>query len=157
MSDEDSGARLLRTLAALVGNVLLLPTMFFIAVALHEGMGFAETGAALIEQYSAERTNLLVVSLLGVAPILVLCVLLGLRRLLRKTWAGAREYVIWAAAPIFLVTFYVQLSYWPRFLPSRQFMGFPHGLEFVIGPLIFAPIGVVLAWIALWLVRRSRP
>lgn len=53
-----------------------------------------------------------------------------------------------------LVCLFVNLEFWPKFLPARQFLGFPHGLEFVIGPLFFAPIGVGVGCFAAWLIRR---
>lgn len=132
MTENGAGRQLLRTLLALAGNILLIPTLAFVVIGLQKGMGFSGTGAALIEQYDADRANLLMASVLGLAPILLLCLLLALRRLLLKTWAGARIYVIGAAVPVVLVTVFVQMSYWPKYLPARQFMGFPHSLENVM-------------------------
>ena len=56
-----------------------------------------------------------------------------------------------------LVSLYVNLEYWPTFLPDRQYAGFPHGLEFIIGPGVFAPIGLVIALLVTWLTVRQQP
>jgi hypothetical protein len=75
--------------------------------------------------------------------------------MLFKTWDGAGPYALCSSLPIVLVTVFVHLEYWPSWLPARQFLGFPHGLEFVIGPFVFAPVGVLLGYVTAWLIARS--
>jgi hypothetical protein len=65
-------------------------------------------------------------------------------------------YVVSGAVPIFLVTAFVNYEFWSQYLQSRAFLGFPHGMELVIGPLFFAPIGVVIALVVAWSVLRIR-
>jgi hypothetical protein len=135
--------------------LLVLPPLLFLGSALYRGMGLADGTSALLEQYSAERTNLLVITLLGLLPLLLVTLLLGIRRMLFKTWDGAGPYALCSSLPIVLVTVFVHLEYWPSWLPARQFLGFPHGLEFVIGPFVFAPVGVLLGYVTAWLIGRS--
>jgi hypothetical protein len=135
--------------------LVVLPPLLFLGSALYHGMGLADGASALLEQYSAERTNLLVITLLGLLPLLLVTLLLGIRRMLFKTWDGAGLYALCSSLPIVLVTVFVHLEYWPSWLPARQFLGFPHGLEFVIGPFVFAPVGVLLGFVTAWLIARS--
>jgi hypothetical protein len=65
-------------------------------------------------------------------------------------------YALGGAVPIMLVTAFVNYEFWPRYVPSRAFLGFPHGLEFVIGPLFFAPVGVLIWLIVVWILLRTR-
>ncbi|NNE09207.1 MAG: hypothetical protein HKN20_11655, partial [Gemmatimonadetes bacterium] len=46
-------------------------------------------------------------------------------------------------------------DFWPAFLPSRVYPGFPHGLEFIIGPGVFAPIGMLLGVLTVWVSQRG--
>ncbi|MBT8080446.1 MAG: hypothetical protein KJO31_17840 [Gammaproteobacteria bacterium] len=133
---------------------LILPTLVFIGSALYRDMGFSAAFTALGEQYASERSNLFVVSMLGLAPLLVTGILLSLRRLIRKTWQGSVEYAWGGIIPTLVVTSFVNLEYWPSYLPARQFLGFPHGLEFVIGPLIIAPVGVIAGFAIAWMLRK---
>ena len=134
--------------------LLLLPAMVFTGSALYHGMGADSTLDALADQYAAPRNNLGVITLLGCAPLLLIIAVLGLRRLVRKTSQDGAAYALCGALPVLLVCLFVNLEFWPRFLPARQFLGFPHGLEFVIGPLFFAPIGIGVGCVIAWLIRR---
>lgn len=143
--------------AVLTGSAVLLmiiPLMIFTGSAMAGGMGVVATITALGEQYTAERTNLLIVSLTGLLPLLLIAFLIFVRTRLRKTPEGAAEYALGCCIPVLLIAVFVNLEYWPSYLPERQFLGFPHGLEFVIGPLVFAPIGVAVGFLVTWLVRR---
>ena len=144
-------------LATSTVTLLLLPALLFLASALYRGMGIAGGFGALIDQYAADRTNLTVITLLGLVPLLLIMLLLGIRRVIRKTWQGSAVYAVGGVIPVVAVMAFVHLQYWPSYLPNRQFLGFPHGLEFVIGPLVFAPIGVVIGCVVARLTaRRSR-
>jgi hypothetical protein len=137
-------------LAALVS--LLLPSAVFLLTALANVMSALE---ALAEQLTAERYNLRNISLLNLLPCALLALLVGVR------WRFARAtrrplYAVCGAVPIVLVTGYLNIEFWSSYLPSRAFLGFPHGLEFVIGPLFFAPIGVAIAIVVVWGVLRAR-
>lgn len=101
---------------------------------------------ALTGQYTAERTNLLVISLLGLALLLIPLLLL-LRRWIAKQSSNSASYALTSAVPVVLVAVLVNFDYWPSFLPERQFLGFPHGLEIIIGPFVFAPVGVLLGFL----------
>lgn len=147
-----------RTAVALVATALLtfcVPSAVFLLVALAEGMSLPEATGALAEQFVSESHNLRGISLLSLLPCLLLALLVGVR------WRFARAdrrplYAVSGAVPIVLVTAFVNYEFWSRYLPSRAFLGFPHGIELVIGPLFFAPIGVVIALLVAWGVLRVR-
>lgn len=135
---------------------LVIPTGVFATCALMAGLAPAETVAAIIEQYTAARQNLLVVSLLGLFPILLLLIGLWLHR----KFGGNPQVGQWLAwgglIPILLVLIWINSMFWPIFLPERTYPGFPHGLEFIIGPGIFAPVAMVVGMGLAWLIRRMR-
>ena len=130
---------------------LLIPPLVFAICALGDGLSLSEMLSAMLEQYQARRQNLLITGLTGLFPVLLLQGILWLysrrggnpevRRMM--TWAG---YV-----PIILILIWVNFEFWPVFFPARTYPGFPHGLEFVIGPFLYAPglmlVGVVSAWL----------
>lgn len=147
--------RAVPVIAAASAALIVLPPLLFLGSALYEGMGFAGGSTALAEQYTVERSNLTVITLLGLAPIVLIVLLLGIRRAIRKTWDGSGTYALAGVLPVVAVTIFVHLEYWPSYLPARQFLGFPHGLEFVIGPLIFAPVGILLGFLVAWIVRKQ--
>ncbi len=147
--------RAVPVIAAASAALVVLPPLLFLGSALFEGMGFGGGSTALAEQYVVERSNLVVITLLGLVPMLLIMLLLGIRRAIRKTWDGSGTYALAASLPVVLVTIYVHLEYWPSYLPARQFLGFPHGLEFVIGPLFFAPAGILLGFLVAWIFRKQ--
>jgi hypothetical protein len=149
-----TGGRILLGSALLV---LAIPPLVFILVALTSGMTAADTVGALLAQYVAPRVNLAVCSGLGLVPLLLLALLLWIGRRRRPGAEGTRLYAIGGALPILAVTVFVNVEYWTAFLPNRRFLGFPHGLEFIIGPGIFAPIGMLAGLAVVAVVRRIRP
>jgi hypothetical protein len=144
-----------RSVVVLLGAAMLtflVPSIVFVAVALANNM---DALGALTEQFTAERHNLLGISLLALFPCVLLALLVGIggRFARRPNWP---LYALGGAVPIVLVTAFVNYEFWPRYLPSRAFLGFPHGLEFVIGPLFFAPIGVLVGFSVVWILLRTR-
>lgn len=145
--------KFITSLMMIIG-ILAVPPLVFSFAALANDMSLSESMAALAEQYSSRKQNLLVVGLVACLPLLLLGIVLWLhgragglpamRRIL--TWAG---YL-----PIWLVAVWVNSEYWSDYLPARTFLGFPHGLEFVIGPLFFAPAGMVMCMLVAWLAAR---
>ena len=146
-----------RILLASALLVLAIPPLVFIVVALTSAMTPVETADALATQYVAPRVNLAVCSGLGLAPLLLLALLLWIRRRRRPAEEGPPLYAIGGALPILAVTIFVNVEYWTAFLPNRTFLGFPHGLEFIIGPAIFAPIGMLAGLAVIAVVRRVQP
>ena len=135
---------------------LLIPPVVFAICALAEGMSTTEMWFALTEQYTAERTNLLVCGLLGLFPILLLLLGLWIYRRSRGT-NGVISLMGWCGLiPILLVLVWVNFEYWPSFLPSRTYPGFPHGLEFILGPGFFAPIGMGAGMVVGWWAGRKK-
>ena len=139
----------------LVALPMLVPPLVFIMVALAEGMSIAETVNALIEQYRSDRNNLLVVGALGLFPVILLLIVLWIyyrvskneRYLSAMGWGGL--------LPVAAVLLWVNFEFWPGFLPTRVFRGFPHGLEFIIGPGFFAPIGMLVGIVVSWFIARK--
>lgn len=143
-------------LAASAVLLLIIPALVFIVSGLIRGMDASTVSSALGEQYTADKTNLFVVSLLGLLPLLLTALLLGVRKLVRKTWDGSAAYAWGGVVPAVAVALFVNMEYWPKYLPARQFLGFPHGLEFVMGPFVFAPIGVLLGFLFVWFLRKQQ-
>ncbi len=137
--------------------LLLIPPVIFSLVALTSGMAFSETVSAVVDQYQSDRVNLLVSGLLSFFPLLLLAVVLLIARRFAMQAENTVVYAIGGVLPIVLVTIFVNFEYWPVFLPDRVYPGFPHGLEFVIGPLAFAPAGVLLGLAIAWLSLRKKP
>ena len=142
-------------LAVAAASLMTIPAMVFIGAALYHGMEIPAILVALGDQYTAEKQNLLVVSVLGLVPLLLIALLLFVRKLIRKSFDGSDAYAWGGVIPVLLVTVFVNLEYWPSYLPARNFLGFPHGLEFVIGPFVFAPIGVLLGFVLTWFLRKQ--
>ena len=147
----------LRITSVFIGTVctlVLLPALLFMGVGIFRGMGLSASLTALGNQYLAARTNLFVITVLGILPLAVVYVLLGIRRLLTKSWEHAGFFALLASVPVVLVAIVMHLEYWPAFLPNQQFLGFPHGLEFIIGPFVFAPIGAAFGFMVAWFIAR---
>jgi hypothetical protein len=137
-------------------SLLLIPSVIFVSAGVSEGMSLSQTFAALVEQFSADRNNLGTISALGLLPWALLALFLGIVRRVTRSSAGLTAYAVGGAIPIIVVIAFVNLEFWPAFLPARVFLGFPHGLEFVIGPLFFAPVGIGVGFLAVWISRRRR-
>ncbi|MEM1180008.1 MAG: hypothetical protein AAGM22_16825 [Acidobacteriota bacterium] len=138
---------------------LLLPPFVFVSAAWQAGFDAGAMFSALGAQYAAPRTNLGVVSGLGLLPIILLS--LGVWLVGRLAGGDKRPaFAVAGLVPILIVIGWSQFEYWPHFFPERRPPGFPHGLELVIGPLIFAPaamaVGLLTAWFAL-AVKRPTP
>lgn len=133
-----------------------VPLLVFFAVGVAEGMGGSGAGAALIEQLDAPRQNLRATAIFGVLPVVLLAVVLGVHRWLRPASLARPALALGGLLPVLAILVWVNLEFWPSFLPSRVYPGFPHGLELVIGPLFFAPIAMAVGLLVGWLVYRSR-
>lgn len=144
----------LQVLAISAISLMIIPAVVFVGTALLSGMGISGTVAAVSDQYTAGKVNLLVVSLVGLIPLLLIAILVFVRKLMRKPQDGTVAYTWSGVIPVLVVALFVNLEYWPSYLPARQFLGFPHGLEFVIGPLVFAPVGILIGFLAVFLIRR---
>lgn len=135
---------------------LLLPTAIFTLCALAAGLSPAETWMATLEQLAAPRQNLLVCGALGLFPVALLFSVLWLHR----RFGGAEKTrlgMAWSGlAAILVVLTWANRQFWPHFLPSRTYPGFPHGLELVLGPLLFAPITMILGLLTAWLIGRRK-
>jgi len=136
---------------------LIIPTVVFAGCALAAGLSPVETWAAMLDQYAAKRLNLVVSGLPGFFPLLLLLAVLAAYRRYGRS-ERIRRMMGWGGRPAVLtVLIWVNLQFWPLFFPGRTFPGFPHGLEFIIGPVFFAPVVMALTMGGIWLVFRLRP
>lgn len=129
-----------------------VPTVVFTICALASGLSVTETASALAEQLATRRQNLAICGGLGIFPSLLLLGGLWLHRRFGGEERARRAMAWGGLAAILGVLAWVNFQFWPLFLPERTYPGFPHGLEFVIGPLFFAPVaalfGVAIGWAA---------
>jgi hypothetical protein len=139
-----------------VALAFLIPLVVFVLSALFAGMSLAESLGAAATQFRAERHPLLGAAILGTVPVVLLTVL---GWLLARKLDKVRVRAIAQAGlgGIALILLWVNVEFWPGYLPGRIFHGFPHGLEFVIGPLFFAPPAMLMAMLAAWFATREPP
>lgn len=134
---------------------LAIPPTVFLWAALSAGLGIGESVSALAAQYTAPRQNLLVCGAVGLFPLALLAVALWIIR----RWAPASKIrpvlALGGLVPLLAVLVWVNLDFWPHFLPSRTYPGFPHGLGFIIGPAFFAPPAMLIGMLLAWLASRS--
>ncbi len=136
-----------------VALAFLIPPVVFVLTALFVDMSLAESLRAVAAQFGAERHPLLGAAILGTLPVVVLT-LVGwlLARKLDKLRVRAIAQA--GLVGIALVLVWVNVEFWPGYLPDRTFLGFPHGLEFIIGPVFFAPPAMLMAMLAAWFATR---
>lgn len=133
--------------ARFIGTALVTPFIAavsgFLIAGVVSGAG-TDVVSALIEQASARRLNPLIAGGLGLAPVLLLLLILTLG----PRWVpgvGWGRTAAWGGlAAIAALEFWAHWEVWTTYFPSRAMPGFPHGLEFVIVPLFFAPVGMLV-------------
>jgi len=134
--------------------VLLIPVVVLGICLLAAGYSPVETLQGLLAQLQAERRNLLVVGLPALLPFALLALVL----LIYRRWRGPSGcWQVALAGSVAIVTMLVwaNASFWPLFLPGRSYPGWPHGLEMVIVPLFFAPVGMLIA-VAIALILQGK-
>jgi hypothetical protein len=135
-------------LAIVVVTGLLTPTFILLAALVFTGHGPAEIVTELSAAITREKLNLGAITLLGMAPFLLLTVVLFLY--LRKSDAYRGLFLLVGGLTGLLFVYVpMHLSYWPAHFRSGGNLGFPHGLEFVIAPIFGIPamgVGVALGW-----------
>lgn len=140
----------------LVLLVLATPAVVFLTVALLSGLPVSDTISALTSQFATRKQNLGVAGLLGLFPLLLMGLILWLRR---KFFNGnprlTSSIVLGGFIPLLAVLLWANIEYWTDFLPARVAPGFPHGLELVIGPLIYAPVASLLGMLLARVVARN--
>lgn len=146
----------MRFLIASLVLPVLMPPVVFVVCALFEGLPVSEAMAALIEQFTAERQNLLVCGLIGLFPVGLLHGCLWLHRWRKGTVSVQKGMSTGGLVGILLVLIWVNFQFWPTFLPERVYPGFPHGLEFIIGPVFFAPVAMGIGMAVGWATSRTK-
>lgn len=125
--------------ALAVAGPFLVAALVFVGVGLATGMGPGGVWTALAELSTGRRHNPFLAATVGLVPVLLLLAALALGP---RWWptAGWGPAAAWSGlAAILLVLAWAHVQFWPLFLPDRVYPGFPHGLELVIAPLLFAP------------------
>jgi len=149
----NTSRRLLHSFACIVAVLAVPPVVFFIT-GLVSGMSLGDLSEALIVQYGDERPNLLVTGVIGLLPLGVMGLVIWLHRRLRGQYGN---YLFWGGLiPLVVVVAWSNHEFWRVFLPERSAPGFPHGLELIIGPVVFAPVAMVAGMLIAWLIGRSR-
>lgn len=119
--------------------VFFTAPVVFVIVALNSGMTLSDTVDAMMNQYRAERSNLLVTSLLALFPMLLLALVLWIGRRFGKFETTAGAAALGGSIGVLIVIAFVNFQHWPTFLPELRYAGWPHGLELFLGPVIAAP------------------
>lgn len=145
-----------RMLTASLLLPVLIPAAVFALCALLKGLSLPETTTALLQQFKAERQNLLVCGLIGLFPVGLLHGCLWIHRWKKGAATVERAMAIGGLVAILLVLLWVNFQFWPLFLPDRVYPGFPHGLEFIIGPGIFAPVAMIIGMAIGWIATRTK-
>ncbi|MCH9648891.1 MAG: hypothetical protein K0U98_11685 [Deltaproteobacteria bacterium] len=146
-------ARTVLALGALV--ILAIPPVVFLGAALQAGLSLTGSFSAMSAQYTAPRQNLLVCGAVGLLPLALLAVVIGLMKRFAPRGPNRAVVAIGGLLPVLAVLLWVNWDFWPLFLPDRTYPGFPHGLGFVTGPLIFAPIGMAVGMLISWFAGRK--
>jgi len=139
-----------------VATPFLAGVVAFLVAGLAAGMG-VEVVPVLFEQAGQRRLNPLLAGIVGLVPVLLLLLILAVGPRLTPR-AGWGPTVAWTGLiPIILLELWAHWEVWTLYLPSRATLSFPHGLELVIVPLFFAPVGVVVGvGLGLWLERSKK-
>ncbi len=134
---------------------LAIPPLVFLIAAFGAELSLNDAFAAMVEQFVAPRQNLLVCGALGLFPLTLLGLILWALRRFAPKIRYRSMLALGGVLPILVVLVWVNFDFWPHFLPSQTYPGFPHGLGFVIGPGIFAPIGMIGGMVIAWLISRN--
>lgn len=133
----------------------LIPVLCFFAAALINGLDVVEAIQALLEQCSQKRQNPLLSAIPALLPLLLFALLIWARER-RNPLMPSQRYAKAGLLAAALVQLWVNWDFWDLFLPHRQYPGFPHGLEFIIGPLFFSPVAIAAAVLIAALQTRRR-
>jgi hypothetical protein len=132
-----------------------IPASVFFICALLADLSLADSLRETIAQYAEKRQHLWGCGVLGVIPVALLTFigwLIGKRLNPQRTRFIAQMGLLGIA----LVLVWINFQFWPGYLPERAFRGFPHGLEFVIGPIYFAPAAMLACMLIAWLATRNQ-
>ena len=132
-----------------------IPAGVFFVCALQADLSLADSLRETVAQFSVRRQHLWGCGVLGVIPVLLLTIMAWL---IGKRLEPLRTRVIaqMGLLGIVLILLWVNVQFWPGYLPERAFRGFPHGLEFVIGPLFFAPAAMLVSMLIAWLGTKKQ-
>ena len=102
----------------------------------------------LADAVTRKNLNLVMITVLGMAPFLLLTGSLWLY--LRKTDTFRGLFLLMGGVlGIWVITIPSHLEYWPSHLRGAT-LGWPHGLEFVLAPILSVPVmgvGAVIGWV----------
>ena len=135
----------MRTLWIALVLALVLPAASFWGVGVAEGLSTGEASEALVAQLGGTRLNPAILGAVNLLPLLLLALVLYIAR--RRGLRGPRHSLLLGlgVAPVLVIELWAQLSYWPLYLPEQEAPGFPHGLELMLGPVVYAPVVMLIA------------
>jgi len=84
---------------------------------------------------------------LGLAPLVLLSLILWIGRRFGRFHESGVAVSLGGAVAVLILAVFVNFQYWPTFLPSQNYPGWPHGIEFVVGPLFGGPIAVLVGMV----------
>lgn len=145
----------LRNALLMIAILLLVPPVVFFSVAIFSGISLSQSLQFVLEQYLVRKQNLLLSGIISCVPLLFLGLVLWLISRYAKNDKLLNSLSFGGFCGIFIVSVWINIEFWPNYLPSRVYPGFPHGLEFVIGPLFFAPIAMGLGMVIAWVLTRK--
>ncbi|MEM7193611.1 MAG: hypothetical protein AAF402_01585 [Pseudomonadota bacterium] len=134
--------------------VLIAPGASMIFSGFLEGMDVTSLTKAVADQYVVKKGNLLITSALGLLPLLLLTLVMWVVGKFVRSVHYRRSMFFGGVTAIVLIIVWANTTHWRSYLPDKQFLSWPHGIELVIGPLIFAPIAMLLGVLAGWLTSR---
>lgn len=141
--------------AALLAPLLIPPVVYLVA-ALASGLGPTASLDALVEQSLGGRPSPLATGILGLFPALLLLGGVLLARKLRPEARWIRAAGWGGLGALLIILAWANFEAWPLFLPGRSPPGFPHGIELVIGPVVFGPIAILVGAVFLGILAGSR-
>lgn len=133
----------------------VIPLLSFFVCGVRNGMGLGESAQALAVQLTQPRHNPALSAIPALLPLPALGIVLWVLSRYRPE-ANLLHYGVAALGGLALIQLWVNWSFWDIYLPQRVYPGFPHGLEFIIGPIFFSPLAMVLCLVGVALVARKR-
>ena len=130
--------------------VLATPVVTFIVCAIFKSIPFTEIPTYVSDQFYTARGNLAILGVVGLFPMLIMAIVLWIvQKLTKGSIAG--DYLFYSGLiAIIMIIGWANGSYWLAYLPNRNFLGWPHGIELFIGPVVFAPIGMLICILVAW-------
>lgn len=127
--------------------ILFAPAAVFVGVGLASGMEVGDVFGALVEQLKSEQMNLTLISVRSLAPVVLLAIVLAVGWRIGRFRDTGVAVALGGSVAILAIVVAANLEFWPTYLPSLTYAGWPHGIELMLGPFVAAPIAMVLGMV----------